>query len=46
MNRIECLSHLMTAQNKEGAFLVRVSETDNVENVLSGVYYLKAISII
>ncbi|XP_026776339.2 protein-tyrosine kinase 6b isoform X2 [Pangasianodon hypophthalmus] len=35
MNRIECLSHLLTDQNKDGAFLVRVSETDNVGHVLS-----------
>ncbi|XP_017343244.1 protein-tyrosine kinase 6b [Ictalurus punctatus] len=35
MNRIECLSHLMTGQNKDGAFLIRVSETDNVGHVLS-----------
>lgn len=42
MSRIECLSHLLTDQNKDGAFLVRVSETDRVGHVLSGVY-LKAI---
>lgn len=45
MNRIECLSHIMTGQNKDGAFLVRVSETDNVGHVLSGVYF-KAICFI
>ncbi|XP_027000875.1 protein-tyrosine kinase 6b [Tachysurus fulvidraco] len=35
MNRIDCLSHLLTEQNKDGAFLVRVSETDNVGHVIS-----------
>ncbi|KAF5903431.1 protein-tyrosine kinase 6-like [Clarias magur] len=35
MNRIECHSHLLTSQNRDGAFLVRFSETDNVGQVLS-----------
>ncbi|KAI5095852.1 protein-tyrosine kinase 6 [Silurus meridionalis] len=35
MNRVECVSHLLTSQNKEGAFLVRVSENDNVGHVIS-----------
>lgn len=45
MNRIECLSHLLTNQNQDGAFLVRVSETDNVGHVISGVC-LKSICVI
>lgn len=36
MNRIKCVSHLLADQNRDGAFLVRVSETDNVGHVLSG----------
>ncbi|XP_062871906.1 protein-tyrosine kinase 6b [Trichomycterus rosablanca] len=35
MNRIECLSQLLADQNRDGAFLVRVSESDNVDHVLS-----------
>ncbi|KAI4892934.1 hypothetical protein NFI96_014186 [Prochilodus magdalenae] len=35
MNRFESLSHLMSAGNDDGAFLVRISETDNVRHVLS-----------
>lgn len=45
MNRTDCVSHLLTDQNEDGAFLVRVSETDNVDHVISGVY-LKAICFI
>ncbi|XP_072552528.1 protein-tyrosine kinase 6b [Salminus brasiliensis] len=35
MNRFECISHLMSADNDDGSFLVRISETDNVGHVLS-----------
>ncbi|XP_076840701.1 protein-tyrosine kinase 6b [Brachyhypopomus gauderio] len=35
MNRFESLSHLMSADNGDGAFLVRLSENDNVGHVLS-----------
>lgn len=36
MNRFEAQSHLLRPENKEGAFLIRVSEKDNVGYVLSG----------
>ncbi|KAL2104315.1 hypothetical protein ACEWY4_001183 [Coilia grayii] len=35
MSRFEALSHLMSSQNHEGAFLIRLSETDSVGHVLS-----------
>ncbi|XP_030623362.1 protein-tyrosine kinase 6b [Chanos chanos] len=35
MSRFEALSHLMTPENKDGSFLVRLSETENVGYVLS-----------
>ncbi|TSM04907.1 Protein-tyrosine kinase 6 [Bagarius yarrelli] len=35
LNRSDCLSHLLTEENKDGAFLVRVSETDSIGQVLS-----------
>ncbi|KAL1020635.1 hypothetical protein UPYG_G00002720 [Umbra pygmaea] len=35
LNRFEAISHLMSSENREGAFLVRVSEKDNVGHVLS-----------
>uniref|UniRef100_A0A8B9LTR8 Tyrosine-protein kinase n=1 Tax=Astyanax mexicanus TaxID=7994 RepID=A0A8B9LTR8_ASTMX len=35
LNRFESISHLMSAENGDGAFLVRLSESDNVGHVLS-----------
>ncbi|XP_028849490.1 protein-tyrosine kinase 6b [Denticeps clupeoides] len=35
MNRIEALSHLLSPENGDGAFLVRLSETSKVGHVLS-----------
>ncbi|XP_066526592.1 protein-tyrosine kinase 6b [Hoplias malabaricus] len=35
MNRFESLSHLMSPENVDGAFLVRISETERVGHVLS-----------
>uniref|UniRef100_A0A667YRR0 Tyrosine-protein kinase n=1 Tax=Myripristis murdjan TaxID=586833 RepID=A0A667YRR0_9TELE len=35
MNRFEAQSHLLRPENKEGAFLIRISEKDNVGYVLS-----------
>ncbi|XP_026862828.2 protein-tyrosine kinase 6b [Electrophorus electricus] len=35
MNRFESLSHLLSAENGDGAFLVRLSENDSVGHVLS-----------
>ncbi|KAJ8017249.1 hypothetical protein DPEC_G00015840 [Dallia pectoralis] len=35
MNRFEALSHLMSSENQEGAFLIRLSDKDSVGYVLS-----------
>lgn len=37
MSRVEALSHLKSAENDNGSFLVRISETDSMSFVLSGV---------
>lgn len=36
LNRLQAQSHLLAPENSEGAFLIRVSEKDNVGYVLSG----------
>lgn len=45
MSRVEALSHLKSAENDNGSFLVRISETSDIMGfVLSGVcYFLTAI---
>ena len=40
LNRIEASGHLIGPENGEGAFLVRMSEKDDVGYVLSGTYVL------
>ncbi len=37
MSRVEALNHLMSVENDNGSFLVRISETDSMGFVLSGV---------
>lgn len=46
MNRFDALSHLMSSDNREGAFLIRLSETGNVGHVLSGEELLVLINVL